>query len=93
MGGTGQQGDLAESEGRCLSPSGAGWASAAAAMRRGQEAGSVRFVPAQRGRLAGPLRRALKASRFWRQSTAPETPRLSIYTPSFSCIFLSEVCF
>lgn len=70
MGETGQQGDLAESEGRCFSPRGAGWASAAEAMRLGQEVEGVRFGPVQRGRLAGPLRRAQRASRFWRKHSS-----------------------
>lgn len=52
MGEAGQRGDLAESEGRCFAPSGAGWASAAEAVRLGQEAESVRFAP-RPGRKAG----------------------------------------
>lgn len=50
--------------------------------------------PAQRRRLAGPLRKALRASRFGSQSTALEMSWLSIYTISLSCIFLlRNLCF
>lgn len=87
-----------ESVEHCFSLTGTRWASAfplTTEATTGSRECAMRFrPPPNRRRLAGPLRKALKASRLWRQSTAPEMSWLSIYTISLGCIFLlRNLCF